>query len=54
MIEFLNVLCALAAGLIAGAAIHSAYVHSKERGELPAFPWDHYDIDDLEDEERWS
>ena len=34
MIEFLNVLFALVAGLIAGAAIHSAYLHSKIRGEL--------------------
>ena len=50
MIEFLNVLFALAAGLIAGAALHSAYVHSKNRGELPVYPWDHCDVEDLEDE----
>lgn len=48
MIEFLNVLCALAAGLIAGAALHSAYVHSKSRGELPEYPWDHLEVEDLE------
>ena len=41
MIEFLNVVAALLAGLVAGAAIHSAYVHSKYRGELRPFPWDH-------------
>lgn len=41
MIEFLNVLFALVAGLVAGAAIHSAWRHSKERGELSELPWDH-------------
>jgi len=34
VIEFLNVLTALVAGLVAGAALHSAYLHSKKRGEL--------------------
>lgn len=48
MNEFLNVLLALAVGLIAGAALHSAYVHSKNRGELPVFPWDHCEVEDLE------
>ena len=48
MIEFLNVLFALAAGLIAGAALHSAYVHSKNRGELPKLPLDHLEVEDLE------
>ena len=51
MFEFLNVLCALAAGLVAGAAIHSAYVHSKRRRSLPEFPWDHFEVDDLEEVE---
>jgi hypothetical protein len=41
MIEFWNVLVAWLAGLIAGLAIHSAYLHSKKRRELPPFPWDH-------------
>jgi len=39
--ELWNVLAALVAGLVAGAVLHSAYVHSKRRGELPDHPWDH-------------
>ena len=34
MIEFWNVVIALVAGLIAGAAVHSAWLHSKQRKEL--------------------
>lgn len=34
MIEFWNVIIAFIVGLIGGAAIHSAYLHSKSRGEL--------------------
>jgi len=34
MIEFLNVVVALVCGLIAGAVLHSAWLHSKKRGEL--------------------
>lgn len=48
MVEFWNVLAALVAGLVAGAALHSAYVHSKRRGELPDHSWDH----DEEGDER--
>ena len=48
MIEFLNVVTVLLAGLVAGAALHSAYVHSKRRGELPDHSWDH----DEEGDER--
>ena len=48
VIEFLNVLAALLAGLVAGAALHSAYVHSRKRGEFRPFPWDHEEDDDEE------
>ena len=48
VIEFLNVLVALLVGLVAGAVIHSAYVHSKKMGELRSFPWDHEEDDDEE------
>lgn len=41
MIEFLNVLIALIAGLIGGAALHSAYLHSKKRGSIGKMPWNH-------------
>jgi hypothetical protein len=41
MIEFWNVLVAWLAGLIAGLAIHSAYLHSKRHGEVRPLPWDH-------------
>lgn len=34
MIEFWNVVIALVAGLIAGVALHSAWLHSKERKEF--------------------
>jgi len=34
MIEFWNVILIFVAGLIAGAVIHSAWLHSKSRGEL--------------------
>jgi hypothetical protein len=34
MIEFFNVLAAFLAGLVFGMALHSAYLHSKKRGEL--------------------
>jgi len=34
VIEFWNVIAALIAGMIAGAAIHSAWLHSKKRKEL--------------------
>jgi hypothetical protein len=34
MIEFWNVVAAFICGLIAGAAVHSAYLHSKKRKEL--------------------
>lgn len=34
MIEFYNVLVALIAGLVAGAALHSAWLHSKKRREF--------------------
>ena len=50
MIEFWNVVIAVVAGVIVGAAIHSAYVHCKERGDLQPFPWDH-DLDDERDGE---
>ena len=45
---FIGVFCAF----ILGLATHSAYVHSNQWGGLPDFPWDHYEIDDLEDDER--
>jgi len=48
VIEFLNVLFALLAGVVAGAALHSAYVHSKSRKELPELPWNHCEEDDGE------
>ena len=41
MIEFWNVVVAWIAGLVAGLAIHSAYLHSKRRGELQPLPWNH-------------
>lgn len=34
MIEFWNVVVAFIVGLIGGAAIHSAWLHSKKREEL--------------------
>ena len=34
MIEFWNVIIAFISGLIAGATIHSAWLHSKKRGEF--------------------
>ena len=34
MSEFWNVVIALVTGLIAGAAIHSAWLHSKEQREF--------------------
>jgi hypothetical protein len=34
MIEFWNVVVALIVGLIGGAAIHSAWLHSKSRKEF--------------------
>ncbi len=43
MIEFLNVIIAALAGFVLGLAVHSAYVHSKKRGELGPMPWDHPD-----------
>ena len=46
VMSFFIVVCAF----ILGLATHSAYVHSKQRGGLPEFPWDHYEIDDLEDD----
>ena len=41
MIEFWNVVVAAIAGFILGLAVHSAYVHSKRRGEIGPMPWDH-------------
>lgn len=35
MIEFWNTVFAFLAGLVAGLAIHSAFRHSQDRGELP-------------------
>lgn len=43
MIEFWNVIIAWIAGIIAGLAIHSAYLHSKKRKELGDHPWNHDD-----------
>ncbi len=43
MIEFWNVVFAALAAFILGLAVHSAYVHSKKRGELGRMPWDHPD-----------
>lgn len=34
MIELFNVLVIFVAGLIAGAAVHSAWLHSKKRKEI--------------------
>jgi hypothetical protein len=34
MIEFWNVIAAFISGLVAGMAIHSAYLHSRKRKEL--------------------
>jgi len=34
LIEFWNVVIAFICGLVAGAAIHSAWLHSKKRGEF--------------------
>jgi len=34
MIEFWNVVIALIVGFIGGAAVHSAWLHSKERKEF--------------------
>ena len=36
MIEFWNVVIGLIVGLIGGAAVHSAWLHSRKRGELGA------------------
>jgi len=41
MIEFWNVIVAALAGFILGLAVHSAYLHSKKRGELGRMPWNH-------------
>ncbi|MBS7629828.1 hypothetical protein KEJ23_07710 [Candidatus Bathyarchaeota archaeon] len=41
MTEFWNVVIAWIAGIITGLAIHSAYLHSKRRGEIPTLPWNH-------------
>ena len=41
MIEFLNVLAAAVAALILGLCVHSAYVHSKNKGDIKPMPWDH-------------
>ncbi len=38
MIEFWNVLVALVVGLVGGAALHSAWLHSKEREEFEPKP----------------
>ena len=40
MIEFWNVIAVFISGLIAGAAIHSAWLHSKKRGEFKR-KWGH-------------
>ena len=40
MIEFWNVIAAFISGLVAGAAIHSAWLHSKNRGEFER-KWGH-------------
>jgi len=40
MIEFWNVVIASVAGGIIGAAIHSAWLHSKQRGEFRIRPED--------------
>jgi len=34
MVEFWNVVVAFVCGLIAGMAIHSAWLHSKKRNEI--------------------
>ncbi len=46
MIEFWNVVAAAIAGFILGLAVHSAYVHSKKRGELGRMPWDYGEGDE--------
>jgi len=48
MMEFWNVVVAAFAGFILGLAVHSAYVHSKKRGELEPMPWDHDEEEERE------
>jgi len=47
MIEFWNVVAAAIVSFILGLIAHSAYLHSKKRGELKRkHPWDHEEVDE--------
>jgi len=46
MIEFVNVVVAAIAGFVLGLTVHSAYLHSKKRGETGKAPWDHREAEE--------
>jgi len=52
LIDLLNFIVSAICAFILGLATHSIYLHSKKRKELPPLPWDHLEVDDLEEEKQ--